>query len=41
MVRHPSTGLNVLMAGIDLLDGGLRYHNGQKQDKEYCVSKKA
>jgi hypothetical protein len=36
MVRHPITGQNLVMTGVDRLKGGtdpLRYHNGQSQGK--------
>jgi hypothetical protein len=43
MVRHPSTGWNLLMAGADLLDGGTGTACGittvKKQDKEYSAKK--
>ena len=43
MVRHPSTGWNLLMAGPTFsmeAQAHLRYHNGQNQGKEYWVLKK-
>jgi hypothetical protein len=41
MVRHASTGWNLLMAGADRLDGGTGTSPvGQNQGKEYWVLKK-